>query len=458
MKKILYIMFAVAAMLASCAKEEIGCELLAGKHKVTISAVPNLSMADEPEVKSAQTRGAAVCNRYVIGLYSDADYNTMVGAQQITTNGNFELTLDRSETYYALLWADNNASDIYDVTSLKAVTLKASQLPTEAFYGKLIISGNQVQYDVSLKRAVAKLNLNETSDLPTGSLTVKYNQKPTFNVADGITSGTLVSVTATVTITADVTGTKEVPVTLNTDQPVYVLTSTVATDVDFTFQYKYATESSPESDFTVTAPVQANYNTNIKGNFLEPDPRARAGYFYYKDKTWSKNNNATADNPIIGIICAVNMDGFSGKIVSLDEAKLAWEPERTKIPGAESTTDGAANTVTFTSYSGYSATKFPCVAWCVAKNTPAISGINWYVPAIDELTAMYGSFGTLISKINASLGNVSGATIINDVPYFSSTQSTTVSTSQWTYKFTGQYTKSQTDKSTELNIRAMSAF
>nr|WP_321377092.1 hypothetical protein [uncultured Bacteroides sp.] len=455
MKKILHIMFAVATILASCSKEENSGEQIADEREVTISAIPEVSMADEPDMKSVQTRGTVTCNRYIIELYADADYNTMVGTQQSTTDGNFTLTLERSKTYYALLWADNNASAIYDVTSLKAVTLKTGQLPAEAFYGKLTIAGNLANYDVSLKRAVAKLNLNETNNLLKGSVTVKYNQKPTFNVTNSTTSGTDVSLTKTVTLTADVTGTKVAPVTLNTNQPIYVLASTVATDVDYTFQYKYATESSPELEFTVTAPVQANYNTNIKGDFLVPDPRARAGYFYYKDRTWSRNNNATTDNPVIGIICAVNTDGYSGKIISLDEAKLAWNPDGTKVSGTEGTTDGAANTAVFTSYSGYSATKFPCVAWCVAKNTSAITGIKWYVPAIDELTAIY----FVKFKIFTALGKVSGATIINEYEmYFSSTQSLYMTTLMWAYKLTSPVMQGGVDKTTAYKIRAMSAF
>jgi hypothetical protein len=449
-------MCAVATILAGCTKEENGGEQIADERDVTISALPDVSMADEPDMKSVQTRGTVTCNRYVIELYSDAAYSTMVGTQQSTTDGNFALTLDRTKTYYALLWADNNASAIYDVTSLKVVTLKAGQLPAEAFYGKLTIAaGNQANYNVSLQRAVAKLNLNETGYLPKGSVTVKYNQKPAFSVVDGTTSGTNASLTATVTATADITGTKVAPVTLNTNQPVYVLASVNAANVDFTFQYKYATESSAEMEFTVTAPVQANYNTNIKGQFLVPDLSARVGYLYYKDGTWSRSNKATTDNPVIGVICAVNADGYSGKIVSLDEgSNLAWCPSRITISGTESTTDGAANTAAFTSYSGYS-TIFPCVAWCVAKNNPAIKGISWYVPAIDELVAMY----YVKSEIFKALGNVSGATSINEYAnYYSSTQSPYMTTSEMVYRLTSPIMKSGMDKSTNLVIRAMSAF
>ena len=210
----------------------------------------------------------------------------MVDTQQSTTDGNFTITLDRTKTYYALLWADNNASAIYDITSLKAVKLKTGQLPAEAFYGRLTIAGNQANYDVSLKRAVAKVNLNETGNLPKGSVTVKYNQQPAFNVVDGTTSGIAANLTATVTTTADFTGTKTVPVTLNTDQPIYVLASNTAGNVDFTLQYKDATEISAETEFTVTAPVQANYNTNIKGHFTTVVPIAKVGDFYYKNGTW----------------------------------------------------------------------------------------------------------------------------------------------------------------------------
>jgi len=455
MKKILYIMCAVAAMFVSCTKEDSGNERLTGEHKVTISAVPNLSMADEPNMKSIQTRGTVTCNRFIIELYTDADYNTMVGTQQSTTDGNFTLTLDRTKTYYALLWADNNASAIYDVTSLKAVTLKTGQLPVEAFCGKLTIAaGNQAKYDVSLKRAVAKVNLNETGYLPKGSVTVKYNQKPAFNVADGTTSGTSAGLTATVTTTADFTGTKTVPVTLNTDQPIYVLASNTAGNVDFTLQYKDATEIFAETEFTVTAPVQANYNTNIKGHFTTVVPIAKVGDFYYKNGTWSSTNKATADNPIIGVVFVVNADGKSGKIVSMDSGiYIAWSSEEVLIPGADSKTDGEANTAAITSYSGYSPEKYPAVAWCVAKNTQAIAGINWYLPATDELVSLCGTNGTVKDTVEQALikagGNILGIFL------WTSTQLGYNSASFFNIQNNYELNMGKTAKD---NVRAISAF
>lgn len=443
-------MCAVAAMLTSCTKEEIDGKQIAGEHKVTISAVPNLPMANESEAKSAQTRGTAVCNRYVIELYSDATYSTMVGTQQTTTDGNFAMTLDRSKNYYALLWADNNASAIYDVTSLKAVTLKTDQLPTEAFYGKLTIAANnQAQYNVSLKRAVAKLNLNNTGDLPKGSVTVKYNQKPVFNIVDGTTSGTDVSLTATVTTTTDIIGTKVAPVTINADQPTYVLASAVAVNVDFTLQYKDATEASAETEFTVTAPVQANYNTNIKGQFSAPSPEAKVGYLYYKDRTWSKINKATIDNPIIGVVFVVNADGKSGKIVSLDGAYLVWSTENILIPGTTSETDGAANTKGIISYNGYTPEKYPAVAWCVAKNTPAIAGINWYLPAQKELIVLDGVKYTIHTILNNA-----GGQAVSFGYYWSSTNKTDICAGVY-YSENYELDVKKTDP---FNIRAISAF
>lgn len=447
-------MCAVTTMLAGCTKEENGSEQIADEREVTISAVPDVPMADELDMKSVQTRGTVTCNRYVIELYADADYKTMVGTQQSTTDGNFALTLDRTKTYYALLWADNNASAIYDVTSLKAVTLKAGQSPKEAFYGKLTIAGNQAKYDVSLKRAVAKLNLNETGYLPQGSVTVKYNQKPAFSVVNGTISGTSTNLTATVTTTIDITGTKEAPVTLNTDQPIYVLASTTSANVDFTLQYKDATEASAETEFTVTAPVQANYNTNIKGHFTTVVPVAKVGDFYYKNGTWSSTNKATADNPIIGIVFVVNADGKSGKIVSLDSGiYIAWSSEKVLIPGAESTTDGASNTAAITSYSGYSAEKYPAVAWCVAKNTPAIAGINWYLPARDELVALYGTDGTVKNTVGQALIKVGGAML--GIFLWTSTQYDYRSASFFNIESNYEYSMEKTAKD---NVRAISAF
>ena len=37
---------------------------------------------------------------------------------------------------------------------------------------------------------------------------------------------------------------------------------------------------------------------------------------------------------------------------------------------------------------GYSATTYPAAAWCDAKNSPAITGISWYLPAVREMEAL----------------------------------------------------------------------
>lgn len=93
------------------------------------------------------------------------------------------------------------------------------------------------------------------------------------------------------------------------------------------------------------------------------------------------------------------------KIISKDETKAVWGYYGTTT-NANSRTDGAANTDKIVA-------KSPAAQWCRAKGT------SWYLPALDELNAVYNNK----SKLNATLSSPSvGGMQLGTNDYWSSTE------------------------------------
>lgn len=270
MKKILYIIIGIATVILTGCSKEMNDTDPQGKYKATIEAVADYAMAGGEAMTAAElkTRAAATIDRYMIEEYKDAAYTevTNVFAGETTnkaTNGtgSFDMTLDKGQSYYCLLWADGNASAVYDVSNLKAVSLKAGANPTEAFHGTLTISEAKPTYSVSLNRAVSHITLKETGTLPAGELTMKFSQKTAFDVSAATTTGTATDRTETFTV-AETTGTKDTPAKIET-AAIFVLAPTAATE-NVSVVFKYAAEA----EFTVPdVQIQANFNTNITGHY-----------------------------------------------------------------------------------------------------------------------------------------------------------------------------------------------
>jgi len=215
-------------------------------------------------------------------------------------------------------------------------------------------------------------------------------------------------------------------------------------------------------DFTIPAnmPVERNKRTNISGHIvsvsdvpnneaklsvtisdgwsndlIEKDAdEAKVGDYYYEDGTWSTALNA--QKKCIGIVYEVNADGKSGKIVGLNEppanwsgnndaGKLSWGPEGNNMNNANEVSDGLKNMATmkakFSDFSNYDAFR-----WVHAQNpegtnySTGATGV-WYLPAREELKALYEAYNADKSNFNSKLTSASG-TVITDEDYNCSTE------------------------------------
>lgn len=199
---------------------------------------------------------------------------------------------------------------------------------------------------------------------------------------------------------------------------------------------------------------------------------ARVGDYYYEDDTWSSTYTNDSSNPCIGIVYEVNADGRSGKIVSLDEPPanwsgtngaggLSWGPKGTQTD-ATSLTDGLQNMATIKNLSN-DFSNYDAFRWVHERNpsdtdySTATTGV-WYLPARDELKALYDSYGATsgIGKENFNNKLTSaGGTAITQIYYTSSTEKNNDQFRSCTLSY-GSLTDAQ--KTTEFNIRCIRRF
>lgn len=261
MKSYIHILCAaLTAVLASCSNSDLPADSGANLRQVTVSVATDhapATRATDPTI-----------TRYAISVWEDEVCSTPAEVFTDGTNhatnptGSFAMILNCTKSYYCLFWADNGTGYTLD-DALKSITLKDGSKASEAYCGKTTIpaSTSSTSYTADLKRAVAKITLKETNEMPAGNtMTVTFDQYTVFDVQNG-TAGTPAPCTITWTTTAK-TGTTEAPVQLN-DEDIFALAPIAGASLaNVTFQ------CNDEGGVMVpNVPFRANYNTNIKGHY-----------------------------------------------------------------------------------------------------------------------------------------------------------------------------------------------
>lgn len=310
----------------------------------------------------------------------------------------------------------------------------------------------------ALTRPFAKLTIKEkdaTNYSYCSGLEAKYSVPAMFNVLNGTVDSDLSS-----TIELVCSSKSNEPQTLFSD---YIFTNASSTlgSISLTFTGTTGKELQPV-DIPAGIPLKRNYKTNATGSLISEKPElikdvkltvtmdagwtgteeeiisanAKVGDYYYEDGTWSSTYTSDASNPCIGIVYEVNADGKSGKIVGLNEppanwsgnndaGKLSWGPEGNNMNNANEVSDGLKNMATmkakFSDFSNYDAFR-----WVHAQNpegtnySTGATGV-WYLPAREELKALYEAYNADKSNFNSKLTSASG-TVITDEDYNCSTE------------------------------------
>lgn len=102
----------------------------------------------------------------------------------------------------------------------------------------------------------------------------------------------------------------------------------------------------------------------------------KIGDYYYEDNTYS--TELDKNKKVIGIVIALNVDGYKGKILSLDEFEGPWGPM--KDLDAINEFDGKENQKVVELEENWQ-TDYQGFAWAKAKND---GGLEWYIPANRE--------------------------------------------------------------------------
>lgn len=155
------------------------------------------------------------------------------------------------------------------------------------------------------------------------------------------------------------------------------------------------------------------------------------------------------ENGVKGVVFV--LEGFHGKLLSVDESFLQWSVETVDI-GATDENDGMANINKIKQIPNWQ-TLYPAFAWCEAKNTDGVTG--WYLPAQNELEIVLDN----VTSINNGLSSC-GGTKLKTSPtspyyyYWSSTQSNS-SNAVTVYRWS---TTTSSFKTTSNYVRAVRAF
>lgn len=301
MKKIsTHVLFAMAVYLASCSQEQTLDQV-----NTTVSSGMIAFSASVP-TDGLQTRVADEnVQRFVMQVYSGTDgvkdpNNSEDNYTLVSSDGNFILDpVDAgmaNGTYTAVFWADydtpNTDEPVYNTSWLNWVTVNSGKTMTMAYQGKqeFTVGTTSEPMNVTLKRAVAQVNLSQAKAFTAVEgdyIDVTYTTAQAFNVLAGtISNETNSDVSTTISVEA---GDKVANETLGSF--VIFANPADATLVSFTFSYNDNVVATVDN-----APVQANYQTNISGDYSG----AASGDGTYEfqittDAEFAGNNDAEAE-------------------------------------------------------------------------------------------------------------------------------------------------------------------
>ena len=255
MKKTIYLMLGMAAMLASCSQDELETSQGAG------TAVITATVDDGIATRSTYDNDDVDITRCLLEV-RDGE-GKLVGPQHTMTegtDGTYTFTvrgLDPDETYTYLFWADNGSA--YTATDLTAVTM-VDEKEAEALAFSGTTTGKPGEISATLTHAVAKVTLKTTGTLYKDDK-VKAEisgAAKTLNVLKGEASGEQAYGYETTV--------QDGGITAGEVMTFYVPASAEGQVADMTITYNSKeTGKSPSRDVS-NVPLRANYRTLVSGD------------------------------------------------------------------------------------------------------------------------------------------------------------------------------------------------
>ena len=378
----------------------------------------------------ATTRGAvAGLSRYIVEAYEGTTATGTPATRVEAATGTLTLGLKKNTEYTFLFWADKGTanaggttgSGYWNTNDLKAVTITSGKESTagEAAYC-LTRTFNSADFEankaVTLKNATAQVCFIEAAGLSATNNTLKvtYPTGGKLNVG----TGSVTDVAGAITHTFTNIGQAAANTTLATD---YIL---APKDEDKVLNLTIQLNTEDPKPIP-NAPFRQCFSTHIKGEYStfgqftftvtaddgwdgtnEVKELPKVGDYYYKDNTWSTENKATVNNPIIGVVYKVNDDGTTGKVVSLTEGtNLTWG-STSVTTGATSKTNGKENTdkvFALIASQSYTLSDWPIFNACQEQRT-STGNDRWYVPGRSDYAHLFNAVSTINNKITAISG------------------------------------------------------
>lgn len=405
-KNFLLALLGMAAMFAGCSQEDN----LANQ---STDKVMSFTVGVDEGVNTRASAPSELPTRYIMEVY---EATTSVGAAQATqveqSANTFNVTLKDGKDYTILFWADygtpQGSDNVFDASKLREVKIATGKVATKAAFAGVVqfkVGQGTIPTAVTLKHAVAQVKFSQTGALTAtpSKLTVKYPESYSLNVEGYATATITGEVTHELACNAVTTG------VIATD---YI----IASNADNALMTIEATLDSEAKKDISNAPFRRDYTTTISGAYSD---KYSATLTVSCDAEWTEDNNEEIAPPVAnlkvgdyypagatkatatGVVFWVNPDDATkGKIVSMDEpsSTLIW---CTYAANGNllirSDTDGAENTAKVTNDRGYTDEIYPSIAWCVNK------GEGWYMPALNELEALYTVWSADKEGFNAKL-------------------------------------------------------
>ena len=169
------------------------------------------------------------------------------------------------------------------------------------------------------------------------------------------------------------------------------------------FENSYYWSSTQDSEFSAWNVLVSNGNTFDNGKDFNFYVRAVSAFGTEDNASSAQSLSKTSapykvgdyynDGTKEGIVFEVTNGGYSGKIVSLEQNKCKWS-EKEVDTGATSKRDGMYNMQNIRSLENWQ-NDYPPFAWCVSL------GDGWYLPALDELKAIYAQLTAINNTLKA---------------------------------------------------------